>query len=132
MASKDFIIRYDEFNNMIIRKVINEYIDFNDPTIFTSTIEEINQLIQEHNCKRIMSDFSLTGVRMSFEFEFYFAKNFKKIFNYPDDTYIAIYDGEFYTEKKWSYLKHVFNENNVKNLEVFGEYDEALAWLKSH
>lgn len=131
MAIKDFTIRYDESRDIVIRKIINAHVDLNDTTYFGDTTALMNELLTKHKCHRIFADFSLTGIQMNYEIEFFYAKNFKKIFDYPEGTFIAIYEGTFYDEKNWALIKHIFEENNVNYIEVFGDYSEAMAWLQS-
>jgi len=131
MALSDFSIFYDNENKVVIAKIISKYANLNDPTFYIDSTELIRKLLIENNCFKLFADYSLIGIQMSYDMEYYYAKNINKVFDYPDGTISSIYEGEFYSKKKWALIKNIFKEDGVTNIEFFGDYDEAMAWLKS-
>lgn len=131
MNFQNFSIEYDKTNNIVIRKITSKHLVLNDPEMLRESIIYIHNLLIKNNCHRLLSDFSLTGIHMNYDAEFNYAKNFKKIFNYPEGTYISMYEGEFYSDKKWDLFRKVLKDINVTNIEYFGDYDKAIEWLMS-
>jgi len=131
MNTKDFSIEYDPKNDMVIRKVISKYIVLDDTKELKDSIAYISDLLIQNKCKKLFSDFSLIGLNMSYDTEYNFVINFKKIFSYPEGTFIALYEGKFYTKKKWDIFRKILKESNINYIDYFGDYDKAMAWLKS-
>ena len=129
MNFQNFSINYDKTNNIVVRKINSKYLVLDDPEKLKESIIYIHNLLIKNNCHKLLSDFSLTGIHINYDAEFNYAKNFKKIFNYPEGTFIAMFEGEFYSDKKWDLFRKVLKDINVTNIEFFGDYEAALEWL---
>ncbi len=131
MNNINFSITYNPDYHIVFVKLINKNIDLNHPTEHLKTTEIIRNLLVENKCNRIFSDTSLTFIRLSYDVELHILQNFNKIYNYPNNTFLANYKGEFYDEVNYVHLRKVLKDNDVTNIEFFGDFDEALEWLLS-
>ncbi len=131
MGLSDFEIKYDKENEVVSAKIISKYANINAPNYYKDSTIKIRELLIENNCNKLFADYSLIGIKMNYDLEYYLAKNFNTIFNYPEGTISVIYEGEFYNEKKWALIRSIFKEDGVDNVEIFSDYNEAMEWLKS-
>lgn len=131
MGLIDFDIYYDAQNNVVRAKIINKYANINSPNYYDDSTKKIRELLVNHECNKLFADYSLIGIELNYDLEYYLAKNFNQIFNYPEGTYSVIYEGEFYSEKKWGLIRSIFKEDGVDNVEIFGNFKEAMNWLVS-
>lgn len=131
MATDNFHIYYDDRNDVVVAKIINRAANLNDPTFYIKSTKIIKELLAENKCKSLLADYSLIGITLALEMEYYYAKNINKVFDYPEGTSSAIYEGDFYSDKKWEYIRKIFKDDGTDNIEIFGNFDKALEWLKS-
>lgn len=129
MIYKYFSIGYDVEKSIVFRKIIREDIPLNDPKLMKESIEVIKNILIEKQCHRVFTDFSLIDIKMNFDAEYNYAANFKKIFDYPEGTYIAVYLGSFYDQKRWDLFRKILKQHDVTNIEYFGNYEKAIKWL---
>ena len=118
MNFQDYSIEYDPKTDIVIRKVISKYIVLDDTNELKDSIAYISDLLIKNKCNKLFSDFSLTGIVMDYEAEYNFVINFKKIFTYPEGTFIALYEGKFYTKKKWDIFRKILKESNINYLTI--------------
>ena len=131
MGLIDFNIYYSMENKVVIAKIINKFAKINSPNYYDDITKKIRELLVKHNCYKLFTDYSLTGIELNYDLEYYLAKNINKIFDYPKGTYSAIYEGKFYSDKKWAFIRNIFNQDGVNNIEIFGDSNEAMDWLLS-
>lgn len=131
MGLVDFDIRYDNNDEVVNAKVINRFANINSPNYYKDSTIKIRELLKDNNCNKLFADYSLIGIQLHYDLEYYLAKNFNTIFDYPEGTISVIYEGKFYSEKKWGLIRSIFKEDGVTNVEIFGDYNQAMEWLKS-
>lgn len=131
MAIGDFDIYYDKANEVVYAKIINKFANISSANFYDDSTRKIKALLKENNCNKLFADYSLIGIKLNYELEYYLAKNINQVFDYPEGTISVIYEGEFYSDKKWEFIRKIFKEDGVKNIEIFGNYNDAMNWLIS-
>lgn len=131
MSRRDFHIYYDISKELVSAKVINSEANLNEPTFFNYSTNKIKELLIKHECFSLLFDFSLIGINIGMELEYYYAKNIKDVFDYPEGTHVGVYEGEFYNDKKWNFVREIFKTSGINYIEYFGDYEETLDWLNS-
>lgn len=131
MSLSCFHIYYDEINDVVVSKIIDKMIDLNDPLIFFDATKKIIDLLVNNKCMKLFYDFSLTGILIGFEMEYYFVKNIEKLFQYPEGTKVVVYEGPHFNSEKWEFVLKIFIEDGIDYIKFYGDYEAAMVWLNN-
>lgn len=119
---------YIEELELLYTKVSPEFTDHSISNLKERASENKDKILSK-NVKRIISDYSLTGLNVDDDTLYNMTRNMKQFLSFPENVKVAIYEGDKYSRQKWVKYNTYLDTFGIDYIAGFKNLEDALIWL---